>query len=224
MLKREHPLLLIILVAFLAACGTPATQAPTLAPTLVLPTRVAVLPSATTGVAGGASAGSQPTTAPTVAPTTAPTVARPIASPTITLIPASPTKLPPTATVLVVATATKAGGAATGDPAKGEALFKNGTGDPAVPLCTTCHNVDTPDIKIGPSQKGIATRAGTRVPGQNAVIYLRNSIVNPNTYLVPNEAGHIYSNNGMSLMYQDYGKVLTEAQINDLVAYLMTLK
>ncbi len=61
----------------------------------------------------------------------------------------------------------------------------------------------------GPSQAGLATRAETRVPGQTAEEYIRNSIVNPNDYIVEGFAEGV--------MYQNYGTDLTPEQIDDLV-------
>ena len=52
--------------------------------------------------------------------------------------------------------------------------------------------------------------------GQTAEQYLRTSNLDPKAYIVPGFAA-----NGM---YQDFAKVLTDRQLNDLVAYLLTLK
>ena len=105
--------------------------------------------------------------------------------------------------------------AATGDPAAGEALFKQATIGSA-PSCSVCHSTEPGQTGVGPSLAGVASRAGQRVPGQSAEDYLRQSILNPNAYIVPG-----YAPNGM---YQDFAKVLTDKQVNDLVAYLLTLK
>jgi cytochrome c551/c552 len=222
MFKHVRFVLCVILVALLGACGTPASPGPTRAPTIVLPTRVPLQPSP--NAQNSAQNNVQPTAVaaqPTAAPTTIAT--RPPASPT--LIPASPTRSFATATPKVVATATQPPAAA-GDATRGEALFKNGIGDPAVPTCLSCHVVDTDEIKVGPSQKGVATHGipHAQAQGQDLAIYFHTSIVNPNAFLVPNPEGHVFSINGTSIMYQDYAKHLTEQQINDLVAYLLTLK
>ncbi len=215
MFKHERLVLCLITVALLAGCGTPATPGPTLAPTLALPTRVPLQVISNV----------QTTAQPTVPPTAAPVVTRAAANPSPTLIPASPTRSFATATSKTAAASAQAApSGAAGDPAKGQAIFTNGTGDPSVPTCTTCHNVDTDDVKVGPSLKGVASRAGTRVQGQDAAAYLYTSIINPNAFLVPNPEGHVFSVNGVSLMFQDYAKHLSDQQINDLVAYLLTLK
>jgi nitric oxide reductase subunit C len=51
--------------------------------------------------------------------------------------------------------------------------------------------------------------------------YLRESIVSPNAYVV---SGPTYSSNGQSLMPGSFAQSLQPAQIDALVAYLMTLK
>jgi cytochrome c553 len=222
MFKPERVLLCVVLAGLLAACGTPATQAPTFVATQALPTRVPVIEATQRGGAAGVTGPTAVSVPPTVPPTVLPT--KPPA--TATRIPASPTSLPATATMNMPGMATQAAQAVSGDATKGEALFKNGTGDPAVPACSTCHNVDTADVKVGPSLQGVATHGGMHAhdKGEDITTYLRTSILNPNDYLVPNVEGHIFSVNGVSLMFQDYAKHLTPEQVNDLVAYLLTLK
>lgn len=51
-----------------------------------------------------------------------------------------------------------------GDPAAGEALFNQRTIDSA-PGCITCHSPQPGEVIVGPSQAGIASRAGERVEG-----------------------------------------------------------
>src|SRR5688500_9488886 len=63
-----------------------------------------------------------------------------------------------------------------GDARTGEELSTSG-GESMIP-CTTCHTLDGTTL-VGPSFQGIATRAATRVEGQSAEEYLRQSITNP---------------------------------------------
>lgn len=101
------------------------------------------------------------------------------------------------------------------DPRAGEKLFKdsevsNNAG------CTICHSLQ-PGVKlVGPSLAGVATRAATRVPGLSAEDYLMQSLVTPDAYVV--EGFHA------GQMRPDLAKVLTLEQLEDLVAFLMTLK
>jgi cytochrome c2 len=101
-----------------------------------------------------------------------------------------------------------------GDPAAGEALFHQTTIGSA-PGCMVCHSTQPEKVIVGPSLAGIADRADRRVSGQTAKEYLRNSILDPNRYVVDKFSP--------GLMYQKYADVLTDKQINDLIAYLSTL-
>lgn len=107
--------------------------------------------------------------------------------------------------------------AAIGDAANGEALFSQATiGANNAPGCITCHSLEPDVVIVGPSQAGLATRAQTRVAGVSAADYIHQSIVEPNAYIVEGFAE--------GLMYQNYGTDLTEQEINDLVAYTLTLE
>ncbi|RME06604.1 MAG: hydrogenase iron-sulfur subunit, partial [Anaerolineae bacterium] len=82
--------------------------------------------------------------------------------------------------------------------------------------CRICHSLEPGVVLVGPSFAGIATRAATRIPGMSAEEYLRQSILEPDAYVVEGfPAGQ---------MVQNLGEILTEEQINDLVSFLMTLK
>src|SRR5690349_23557239 len=109
-----------------------------------------------------------------------------------------------------------------GDGARGQRLF--GT----LP-CVSCHDVTKPwpGGDICPNLGNIATEAARIVKSREyhgkaktAAEYIRESIVNPNAYIVP---GASYRTaDGQSVMPKDFGSTLTGAQIDDLVAYLMT--
>ncbi|MAS32942.1 MAG: hypothetical protein CL610_02970 [Anaerolineaceae bacterium] len=101
-----------------------------------------------------------------------------------------------------------------GDVANGQTLFTTFQAE-ANFACNTCHLADSESQLVGPGLLHISERAATRVDGQTAVAYIHNSIVNPHDYVVEG-----YPDNLMPGVYAD---IFSEEQINDLVAYLMTL-
>ena len=118
---------------------------------------------------------------------------------------------------------TEAGnGETAGDAARGEELYMMTTiGDTGAPGCITCHSVEPTDnpmlaSPVGPSHYGVAGRASEYVEGMSAEEYLRESIVEPDA--------HIVEGFPEGVMYQNYADDLTDQQISDLVAYLMTLQ
>jgi cytochrome c553 len=214
-------LLLPLFALLLAACGTVATnvwEVTEVAPdreVVAIPTRVP--PSATP----------------------LPPTATPI--PTVTPMPTAtftPSPVPPTATPAPTNTpemampegveALPAGFAAlvdSGDVAAGQTIF--GTtytmpnGQPWA--CSSCHSI-TPDEArmIGPGMWNIGVRAGDRVPGEDTLTYIYNSIRHPNQFIVPADAsGAAYPPN---LMPEGYADVLTEQDFANLMAYLLTLQ
>jgi nitric oxide reductase subunit C len=63
--------------------------------------------------------------------------------------------------------------------------------------------------------------AGYQGGAQDAEGYLRESIQQPSAYLVP---GELFSASGRSFMPDNYPELLTEEQVAQLVAYLLTLR
>jgi nitric oxide reductase subunit C len=82
--------------------------------------------------------------------------------------------------------------------------------------CSTCHSLDAGVVIVGPSMAGIGTRAASTVSGLSADDYLRQSILEPNAYLVEGFAA--------GTMPQVWGDELSDEQLNNLIAYLNTLK
>lgn len=109
--------------------------------------------------------------------------------------------------------------AITGDAARGQQLFLGGQPflSPDAPNCTACHNVDAAQgAGIGNNLAGLGALAATRVPEQSAAEYLRTALLKPDAYLVEGYQEGI--------MYRGYAEVLTPQEIEDLVAYMLTLK
>jgi len=105
--------------------------------------------------------------------------------------------------------------AGAGDAAKGAKLFKE-TLIGSQPGCITCHSLEPGVTLVGPSQSDIGARAGTRVAGMPAEDYLRQSILEPDAYVVESfPAG---------TMPAALAGELSEQQVNDLIAYMLTLK
>jgi cytochrome c2 len=190
-------ILSVCAVLLLAACGTIATpvyDAPTATATLIPETgseQVAIQPSATP----------VPPTATPVPPTEVPTE-----------IPTqAPTEVPTQA----------------GDPLKGIIDLSSASNGEHIfhevdlktePVwrCTTCHNTESAEIKIGPSLVGILDRAATRVEGQGPYTYLYNSIRDSQAFIVPDFEF-------AAPMPHISGEILGDAEVYDIIAYLVTL-
>jgi cytochrome c oxidase subunit 2 len=98
-----------------------------------------------------------------------------------------------------------------GDAAHGAQLFAESVD--GAPTCSSCHTTDGTPL-VGPSFQGFAERAPTRVEGMSAEEYAQTSIMQPTAYLVSG-----FSNT----MYNQYGQHLSQQDIADLIAYLLTL-
>ncbi len=103
-----------------------------------------------------------------------------------------------------------------GQAPAGEKLFNATLQLVGAPTCSVCHVLNPGDEPIvGPNLSNLAKEAGTRKPGMSAKTYLREALLEPNTFVVEGyQAG---------IMPQNYGDLLTEPQLEDLVAYLLTL-
>lgn len=121
-----------------------------------------------------------------------------------------------TATAAVTQTAPAAPSAA-GDLAAVTAIVTKGT-------CGACHTIPGIEIavgQIGPNLATIGTDAATRIEGVTAEAYLRESILNPNAFIAPQcPTGACLPN----LMLPNLADLLTPAEIDTIVNYLLTLK
>lgn len=102
-----------------------------------------------------------------------------------------------------------------GDPERGQEIF-NTFQTMANFACSNCHLVDSESMLIGPGLLNIGQRAATREDGLSATDYIRQSILEPNAYVVEG-----YTAN---LMPQNFADIFTEQDLSDLIAYLMTLR
>jgi ferredoxin/mono/diheme cytochrome c family protein len=81
--------------------------------------------------------------------------------------------------------------------------------------CQVCHSVEAGDDGVGPTLYGVASRSDDRVEGLTAELYLRQSILLPDQYIVEG-----WPSGQMLPIYLDR---LSEQELNALVTYLLTL-
>lgn len=95
-----------------------------------------------------------------------------------------------------------------GDPvAHGEQLFTQQG-------CVACHSTGD-DTIVGPGLAGLKARASDRVAGMSLEEYVHQSIVDPNAHVVE----------GFNpVMPPNFGDIMSEGEIDDLVAYLLSLE
>jgi nitric oxide reductase subunit C len=112
--------------------------------------------------------------------------------------------------------------AAGGDAGRGAQLFAR------LP-CASCHDLTKPwpGGEICPNLGNIATEAARivrrrdyRGKAKDAAGYIRESIIDPNAYIVPGP--NYRTAEGQSVMPKDFGRTLTASEVDDLVAFLMT--
>lgn len=112
--------------------------------------------------------------------------------------------------------------AAAASVARGARLF-------ATLPCASCHDVahPWPGGDICPNLGNIATEAAriVRLPdyhgrAKDAAGYIRESIVDPNAYIVP--GANYRTADGQSVMPKTFGETLKPSELDDIVAFLMT--
>lgn len=115
--------------------------------------------------------------------------------------------------------------AASDEPvAQGEALFRS-----SPPSCFTCHSTSPGVVMAGPTMAGMAARAEEMVGSEGytgsaatAEAYIRESILDPDAHIA--EGRDFFASGGRSMMPSDYDESLTTDQVDQLVAYLMSLR
>lgn len=113
----------------------------------------------------------------------------------------------------------------TGDPARGQAAFQaqHTLPDNSAWACQACHSVGADGARlIGPGLWNISNRPYLAELGQNGAEYIRTSILNPQEFTAPvtDPSGAAWALN----MPLGWDQVLTEAELNDIIAYLFTLQ
>ncbi|NUM46162.1 MAG: c-type cytochrome [Anaerolineales bacterium] len=108
-------------------------------------------------------------------------------------------------------------GPVSADPVlRGRAVFNNKG-------CVACHTIQGVSVgAVGPELTNVATVAETRIDGQTAEEYITNSILAPSDHIVEEcPTGPCAS---PSAMPANFGELLSETELTDLVAYLLSLK
>ncbi len=145
-------------------------------------------------------------------------------APTPTQVPLTATRPPATPTAVAPPAAV---GSLKGDAAAGERLFHNKKAD-----CTACHDetLAFPGGDYAPNLGDISMQAEQIIKSQGytgkaktVADYIRESIMDPNAYIVPGD-DYRDPKDGLSAMRRDFAQRLSAQEIEDLVAYLLTLK
>jgi mono/diheme cytochrome c family protein len=84
--------------------------------------------------------------------------------------------------------------------------------------CATCHYTASDRRLIGPGLMNVGERAASNDLQMDAEAYLRVAIVAPDSFITPAEPPY-----PTGVMPQNYSTVLTPEQIEDLLAYLLSL-
>jgi mono/diheme cytochrome c family protein len=116
--------------------------------------------------------------------------------------------LPPGAEPTLINSLQSGTGAQTGSTMSQDQLVT--LGEQLFVPCQSCHGSQD---SIGPAFVGMGERATTRVEGMAAEAYLRESIVNPSAFVVPDFKDNI--------MPKSYGQSFSDDELNALVTYIL---
>ena len=99
---------------------------------------------------------------------------------------------------------------------QGESLFnKTHLGKNKVIGCIACHSIQANIETTGPTLYGLKNRAENLIPKLSAKEYIKQSITNPDAYIV---GGYL-----PGVMYSDYVNELSELELTALIEYLSSL-
>ncbi|MCK6580184.1 MAG: cytochrome c [Anaerolineae bacterium] len=135
-----------------------------------------------------------------------------------------PTDIPADATAEATAEAeppvVEATTAPLGDAARGATLFTTTYTTTQGPWsCNQCHNLSDQRL-VGPGLGGLRARFASYGVSEPIENYVHNSILHPNDFIVPADAGGAYPPN---LMPQNYAELLSAQDVDDLAAYVLSL-
>lgn len=164
--------------------------------------------------------------APTLTPTstTVPATATSTSLPTATIAPTEtvpPTEAPTEAPTAAPATEAPVE-AASGDATNGQVVFTtpHSLPDGSSWACASCHSVTSDEmVLIGPGLYNVSVREATYGLDMDANEYIHHSIIEPQDFIAPHPTGGAWP----LPMPHGFGEVLTPEEIDDLVAYLLTL-
>lgn len=145
-------------------------------------------------------------------PAAAPETVAPTATPTLGPVPTAGGPVGPTATpTQMTAQPTATQSSQQGDPAKGKQLAESNG-------CTGCHSIDGSKI-VGPTWKGLYGSTVTLSDGSTVTAddaYLKDSIVSPDKQIPKGFT--------KGVMPTDFSQKLSASDVQDIIAYIKTLK
>lgn len=83
--------------------------------------------------------------------------------------------------------------------------------------CVTCHYTSERRL-LGPGLANIAVRAADYQPDVDIAVYVRNSIITPTAFFTPADPAY-----PANIMPRNYAEILSEEEIDALVAYILSL-
>lgn len=221
MRKKWLMAIALVMSLLMVACGTIATPVPNMETLEARNQHSDVVEEPTGVVAVAQQATSTPTPAPTSTPTPTPTeepTVEPTAEPTqeateaIVAIPAMELSMEEEQHIIFIQEF--------GSAARGQTIFNttyevNTASGLAEWKCATCHAVDSDVAGVGPGLYSLSDRAGGRIPGMPAELYVYYSITIP--------AQHIVSGYPENLMPIGYSQIFSPQDIYDVAAYVLSL-